>query len=269
MAITEQEIQQEIDFLRTKGEVLALDGKEWTILEGDLPLDEIELHLYARKRLEAQQADQEDIEPFAGRPLMAKVDENGSFMRWRRGLTLSYTILKQTFETAAAYEAVVRAMDLATADWQALCNVHFAYRPEFDELDDAPQEILFTVRYHQLDPGKSTIARAFFPDYDEEDRIVYIFPKWYTTSFDRVGIMRHELGHVLGFRHEHIREEAPYGCPDEALHNAVALGLYDPQSVMHYPCAGLGTTSLAFTDFDRQGSWMVYGAPDEKCIFFG
>lgn len=268
MPISASEVKEEIAFLQEKGEVINLDGTEWTILEGDLALDDLALELYARKRLETRQAaDGSGISPEAGRPLMAKVDEAGRFVRWERGLVLSYAVLKHSFLSEAHYDEVVLAMKRATREWQDLCGVRFEYRAELDNEED-PDEVLFVVRYYPLGSQYTIIARAFFPDSPLEDRIVYIFPKWFTTSIDRVGIMRHELGHLLGFRHEHIREEAPYGCPDESLHDAVALGEYDPQSVMHYLCEGLGSETLAFTDLDREGARIVYGAPDSECTFF-
>jgi len=74
-------------------------------------------------------------------------------------------------------------------------------------------------------------------------------------------VLRHELGHVLGWRHEQIRSEAPAICPDEDTANTVDLTQYDPQSVMHYFCGGVGSRDLAITDVDKIGSQKVYGLP--------
>ena len=43
---------------------------------------------------------------------------------------------------------------------------------------------------------------------------------------------RHELGHILGFRHEHIRSEANSSCDEGGAFRAVTD--YDQASVMHY-----------------------------------
>ena len=56
------------------------------------------------------------------------------------------------------------------------------------------------------------LARAYFPNEPRRDRNVLIDE----TSFDLdpdekltlVGILRHELGHTLGWRHEHTRPES-------------------------------------------------------------
>jgi hypothetical protein len=72
-------------------------------------------------------------------------------------------------------------------------------------------------------------------------------------------VLRHELGHVLGFRHELIRSGAPAVCPKEPLWDARPLTDYDPQSVMHYFCGGVGSSSLRITELDRVGAQQVYG----------
>jgi len=74
-------------------------------------------------------------------------------------------------------------------------------------------------------------------------------------------VLRHELGHVIGFRHEHIRSGAPPVCPHEDTTGTINLTDYDPRSVMHYFCGGVGSRTLEITDIDRTGSQQVYGAP--------
>ena len=268
MPVSESDIKKEVEFLREKGEIITLNGKERIILESDLVFDDNSLYLYARDRLEARQsAAEETVQPEGGRPLVAKVDESGRILRWERGFVLSYSVQKDTFPTDEQYDQVVLAMKRAVVDWQGVCGVRFEYRPEFDTFAE-PADVLFVVRYHPVDSQTTLIASAFFPDYPEEERNLFIYPNYYTTSIDRVGVLRHELGHVLGFRHEHIRNEAPHGCKDESLHDAMALGEYDPISVMHYLCGGFGSKDLEITDLDEQGARMVYGAPDSECAFF-
>jgi hypothetical protein len=79
------------------------------------------------------------------------------------------------------------------------------------------------------------------------------------------GILRHELGHTLGFRHEHIRPESGAstieGCVEDS--NWRALTTYDRASVMHYPqCNGIDSWDLLITAKDAAGAESLYGAPD-------
>ncbi|WP_458576345.1 zinc metalloprotease [Aliamphritea spongicola] len=74
-----------------------------------------------------------------------------------------------------------------------------------------------------------------------------------------VGILRHELGHVLGFRHEHTRAESGTCFEDSEW---TPLTSYDPFSVMHYPqCNGQGDWSLSITKQDAKGASCLYGPP--------
>lgn len=119
--------------------------------------------------------------------------------------------------------------------------------------------VLFVVRY--LNQPGTMIASAFFPNDPPSRRRVFIFPSYAGTSFDKVGVLRHELGHVLGFRHEHIRSEAPAVCQGEDTGFTLSLSNYDPHSVMHYLCGGAGNPGLTITDIDRISAQQVYGPP--------
>src|SRR5690242_12940239 len=106
---------------------------------------------------------------------------------------------------------VVENIQKAARAWEKACNVVFNYRAD---LDGSPvgshlEGVVFPVR--ELDVGGAFIAAAFFPNDPLERRRVLIDPSYYAPSmrFDPVGVLRHELGHVLGFRHEHIRGCGP------------------------------------------------------------
>jgi len=175
---------------------------------------------------------------------------------------LTYCVLSHTFPKVEWYQQAVYNMEQATADWEGTCGVEFEYRREVDESDELrPPEVLFPVRF--IDAGGQFIAAAFFPNDPLSRRRLLIDPSAFseTLRFNPVGVLRHELGHVLGFRHEHIRESAPPICPDEDPTGTLDLTAYDPQSVMHYFCGGVGSRELAITDLDRTGSQKVYGQP--------
>jgi hypothetical protein len=79
--------------------------------------------------------------------------------------------------------------------------------------------------------------------------------------------MRHELGHSLGFRHEHIRADRPDLFDPESTEHTVAITAYDPRSVMHYVAGGLGDPQLRFTKLDRAGARQIYGGPFTEFSF--
>jgi hypothetical protein len=102
------------------------------------------------------------------------------------------------------------------------------------------------------------LARSFFPSTSRRSRNVLIS----YTSFGNIspwtltGVLRHELGHTLGFRHEHTRPEAGTCFEDN---NWRALTTYDSSSVMHYPqCNGTQNGDLVLTSKDVAGAKSLY-----------
>jgi hypothetical protein len=152
---------------------------------------------------------------------------------------------------------VVEAMRQATADWQAHGNVFFRHRNELDGgCNAATSGVVFDVSPVASAPY---IARAFFPSYARVNRNVLINTQYINGSgvWSLRGILRHELGHTLGFRHEHTRPESRACFEDN---NWGALTRYDPASVMHYPqCNGTQTGDLVITGLDAEGMRVAYG----------
>lgn len=150
----------------------------------------------------------------------------------------------------------------AIQDWEDVAHVGFVYMPEEDarcDLDNT--DVLFPITPVD-DPFASYLARAFFPSSppDEQDVVVNM-PDIRASSSDGMslrGIMRHELGHVLGFRHEHTRDESgAYYCFEDRNHRPGTS--YDSRSVMHYPqCDGDNDWTLELSDLDRVGAAYFY-----------
>jgi hypothetical protein len=183
--------------------------------------------------------------------------ENGvpTFWKERTTRTLTYAVDRASFTDAANHARVTENMAKATRDWEKACGdcgIDFIHKPEHD---GAPshEQVTFIVR--QVDAGGSFIAAAFFPNDAPADRFVDIDPSYYSTSFDTVGVLRHELGHVLGYRHEHTRGIS--GCFFEDS-SWKPLTPYDPRSVMHYFCGGGGDMRLKITKLDKKGHQSLY-----------
>jgi hypothetical protein len=256
--------------LKSSLKTVVVDSKTYYVAEGDTLLDEAQLATYslereARENLWRAKAAASSAglgtQRLEGnvRGLVAQT-QGGRIVRWRPGTVLSYRVIRETFADQENYEMVVDSMRAACLEWEQTCGVDFKHLRDLDDRPGtAPEGALFTVR--EFDAGGEFIAAAFFPNDPKDRRHVLVDPSYYTTTFDPVGVFRHELGHVLGFRHEHIRSEAPPDCPDEELFDTRNLGKYDPQSVMHYFCGEVGSSDLRITDLDRTGSQQVYGPP--------
>ncbi len=169
---------------------------------------------------------------------------------------LSYCV-SNTFGTRKAL--VVQLMAAAAASWEAVADVKFVYVPAQDASCTASnQNVLFDVR---PSTSGSYLARAFFPSTGRSGRNVIIDSSCFgDASVSAEGVIRHELGHVLGFRHEHTRPEAGTCFEDNGWR---ALTAYDAASVMHYPhCNGVGSWSTKpLSALDKQGVAALYGAP--------
>jgi len=147
------------------------------------------------------------------------------------------------------YNTVVNAMASATATWQATANVKFVHSTASDSSCSRTTGVVFNVRQVS---GQSYLARSFFPSSSRSSREVLIDSSSFgsISPYTLAGILRHELGHTLGFRHEHTRPEAGTCFEDNSWR---ALTAYDAASVMHYPqCNGTQTGDLVLGVVNRR-----------------
>lgn len=236
--------------------------RDYYIVEGDIKLDRDELLLYCKKRL--QIIDTNIRERRDSRKLTVATDFNGQPSIWPRGSVIKYTIMRSSFSSKSAYDSVVNSMNEATNDWMKACNIKFQYLNNLDnqsvDVETFPEPIFFVVR--QINANGAFIAQSFFPNDPVYERMLYIDNSFFTSSFSKKGVLRHELGHILGFRHEHIWSQDASCGGEEVIEQelgAKPVTNYDPYSVMHYPC-GLNKDNriLNLTDFDRSGALKIY-----------
>jgi hypothetical protein len=174
---------------------------------------------------------------------------------WPNGSTLTYCVSSTAF-TADEYNATVGAMNTAAADWSASANIALVHDTSQDGNCTASNGAV-TFDVNPVCSG-AFLARAFFPSYPRGSRNILIdctafgsIPPWTLT-----GVLKHEIGHTIGFRHEHTRPESGT-CFEDG--NWRALTAYDSSSVMHYPqCNGTQSGDLVLTDLDRAGAASVY-----------
>jgi hypothetical protein len=181
---------------------------------------------------------------------------NGRDDRWlfNNASNLTYCVSQASF--GSRYTTVVSAIESAAAAWRAAANVEFKHLTADDtNCTSSTSDVVFNVRQVSSQPF---LASSFFPSYARASRELLID----ASSFGAIqpitlaGILRHELGHTLGFRHEHTRPEAGVCFEDN---NWRALTAYDAASVMHYPqCHGTNTGDLVLTSRDKDGARLVY-----------
>ncbi|MFP2905822.1 M57 family metalloprotease [Pyxidicoccus sp. 3LFB2] len=176
---------------------------------------------------------------------------------------LTYCISQAGF--GGAYGTVVQAMEDAASDWENSAAVDFQHIPSQDGSCTASNpQVVFSVEYTS---GQPYIASAFFPNAPRSSRrlMIDLYQATNAAPLTLTGILRHELGHALGFRHEHTRPES--GCYEDSSWRA--LTPYDRASVMHYPpnfasCGGTNTGDFVLTAWDRIGAATLYGAANRK-----
>jgi hypothetical protein len=168
---------------------------------------------------------------------------------------LTYCISQSSF--GSNYSAIVQATSSATSAWESAAGggVNFVHVSSLDGNCTSRSNVVFNIR--QVTTNQY-LARAFFPSTSRKGREILVAK----SSFGNIkpwsvaGVMRHELGHTIGFRHEHTRPESGV-CFENSQWRA--LTAYDSASVMHYPqCTGSNNGDLNLTNLDKAGAAALY-----------
>lgn len=233
---------------------ITVNGKKRFVIDGDVLVSAKEGKELLGRRNKSLAELESEIEKSGAAPTeeLAVAVHEGAWSLWPETTTvLSYRILPEGFSTQQLAN-LRAAVAEAASDWNDACP---ECRIRFDEAEDS-EDPLFTIEHFNT---SLFYAAAFFPHDPVSERHLFVAPVFFTQqTFDRSGIIRHEFGHVLGYRHEHIRHPSLQDCKyeDGQWHGLTAV---DPLSVMHYICGDDGDPELKLTELDVIGHRGVYG----------
>lgn len=185
---------------------------------------------------------------------LAQDNGQDSFWEFPQGLNLRYCVNTSGFGSNAT--PLRDALKEASYLWSRRVGVSFQ-EINASVCNSATSEVEFNVRH--VSAGFN--AAAFFPYTPRSNRELLVTDSAFTTTSggrDLVGILTHELGHALGFRHEHIWLSP--ACTAETTADARLLTPYDVDSVMHYPqCRPSGDGGYRPSELDYKGALEIYG----------
>ena len=220
----------------------------WTggryIVDGDLAFDEAGLRGYYDAWFAAAGVPPENLAPMGATNSWPFPD---SFF-------LSYCIGTDFGDNLAAVET---AMQAAASSWSDRVGVQYTYVPEENASCNADNpNVTFDVRPVT---GAGYAAVSFFPDAPRSARSLLVnTPAVGAGGVALEAILRHQLGHALGFQHEHLWLDPACTSEDSGL--AVQIANYDIDSVMHLPtCRPSEQGGTMQTERDFAGATTIYG----------
>ncbi|HUP59718.1 MAG TPA: matrixin family metalloprotease [Thermoanaerobaculia bacterium] len=240
-----------LSFEEFKGTVYKepFEGGKW-IVNGDTPIsDEKQLLEFYEK----------NVKPAQPRVVLILNTIGGLDDKWNSQLKKQITYCVST-TFGGRHADVVAQMESAAGEWEKTSDIDFVHVAAQDSsCGPGNANVMFDVR--PVNVNGDYLARAFFPNEPRSARNVLIDESSFGLTpggkLTLGGIIRHELGHTLGFRHEHTRPNSG-SCFEDS--DWKPLTSYDAFSVMHYPqCNGQGDWSLTLTPKDRNGVACVYG----------
>ncbi|NJK32031.1 MAG: hypothetical protein HC927_06190 [Deltaproteobacteria bacterium] len=170
------------------------------------------------------------------------------------------------------YAKIVPAMERATNAWEAAGDIEFVHLDiPREECSPTAEGVRFSVRYRTgCFWGLCGIrGLAFFPSTAAKYRTLSFWKLAFENDLDLDRVVTHEVGHVLGLWHEHVRFPADEGSlcgftggADEEWRGVTAR---DSDSVMGYPsCPHTSPEPPHPSALDRLGLSYLYNAGRDR-----
>lgn len=168
-----------------------------------------------------------------------RVGWDSQVLRWCKGSELTYLICEESFPSKDSAVAAKDAMKAAIARWKG----EGASFKEVKRYEPAAFAVVYEDRQRS-----DYLAYAFFPRAEPAELLLY--PRIFAGGNGNhlANILSHEIGHVLGLRHEFAHKK-------EADVPSVRFGNEDPQSVMEYHD---DLSKLQVTEKDLEGVKELY-----------
>ena len=255
-------------------EILPRRG-EYYVFEGDLlyTADEVRSEVDARRETWAELQESGSLQVHEGAvPLQIALDtyltarrrtKHGPLDVWPPNeRTLTYAIDIRSFRGRPDDLTLVRdGMEKAAEDWEALCgNCGIDFKEVIHPYGESPDPGIVTFVVER-DPG-AYVAFAFYRSWKVKRRYLQLGTTFFADDVDHVGVLRHEIGHILGYVHENFRSStASIGiCKDDWENPGYykAITPYDSSSVMHLVCGSAEADSFPISDQDTAGHRQLY-----------
>lgn len=156
-------------------------------------------------------------------PAAIMVGMKNNVPRWKLGSVVKWSAWQMGYDSPGDANYAAAHCYLAAQKWnEADVGVTFEYTP-------LAKDANFVLSYGGLRAG--VLASAYFPN-DNDMNFVYVYedvfgPEWKPYIWK---VLTHELGHVLGLRHEFAMDPDP----NKFEGNAVRIGKPNELSVMNY-----------------------------------